>query len=329
MDEKSIIYSLDNKITISQLKKTKKIELKNTEKEKFLEYCKKNNIKSLIWEKKLFKKTKQIPYITYYIWNLDILKTKKIIAIVWPRQMNTTTSRLVKDFFKKIKYNNRIAIISGLADGVDSLAHNLAIENNIPTISVLWFGLAKAISWNTKHLIKKIVDNNWLVISEFKLKQPGTNWTFPQRNRIIAWLSDVLFVPQARENSWTLITIDDAIKIKIPIFSCFSSIYNEIWTGTNKLIAQNHIKWIYDLDIWIQEILDTLKINNLEQNDKAIDTTCMSDKEKLIFEAIKTWSNTIDLICNNINLDSWEILNLLSMMEISWYINENNWEYYI
>ena len=97
----------------------------------------------------------------------------------------------------------------------------------------------------TRHLIQDIVDNKWLVISEFKLKQEGTNRTFPQRNRIIAGLSDFLFVPQAAYNSWTLITVEDALKINVPVYSCFSHYLDESWQGTNQLIQKGQIKGIY------------------------------------------------------------------------------------
>jgi len=329
MREEAIFYSIDEKITVSQLKKLKEIDLDELQKEKFLEYCKKHNIKSLFANEIYLKKTKQLPYIFYFIWDYEILKNKKLIGIVWPRQMTQTTVKFVQDFFDKIKNFQNIAIVSWLADGVDTLAHNLAIEHNISTVSVLWFGLAKWLTWTTRHLIKNIVENDWLVLSEFKLKQVWTNWTFPQRNRIIAGLSDVVFVPQAREKSWTLITVENALEIDVPVYSCFSSIDNETWIGTNKLINENKINGIYDWDIFLKEIKDILNLTKQEETTKQLEDADMSENEKFIFQNIQKWKNTLELLCNIINLDTWEILNLLSMMEISGYIQDNNWEYKI
>jgi len=329
MRKEAILYSIDEKITISQLKKLKEINLDDKQKDKFLQYCKENSIKSLFLDEIFLKKTKKLPYILYYIWNYEILKNKKLIGIVWPRQMTQTTVKFVKDFFNKIKNLQNIAIVSWLADGVDVLAHNLAIENNIPTVSVLWFGLAKWLVWTTRHLIKDIVENGGLVLSEFKLKQTWTNWTFPQRNRIIAGLSDILFTPQAREKSWTLITVEDALGINIPVYSCFSSIDDKTWIWTNKLINKNIINWIYDWNVFLWEIKTILKIPKHNEVEKHIETTEIMENEKLIFQNIQKWNNTLELLCNSVNLDTWEILNLLSILEISGYIQEINWEYII
>lgn len=327
MDKKAIYYSLDEKITPAKLKKLKDIELDENQKNKFLDYCKKNKIKAFLDNQIFLKKTQQLPYILYYIWDYEIIKNKKLIGVVWPRQMSSTTVQLVKDFFNKIKNFQNIAIVSGLADGVDSLAHNLAIENNIPTVSVLWFGLAKWLAWTTRHLIKNIVQNHGLVLSEFKLKQTWTNWTFPKRNRIIAGLSDVLFVPQAKENSGTLITVEDAMEIKIPIYSCFSSVDDETWKWTNKLITEWKIKWIYDWNLFLWEIKNILNLSKQEETTKQMQTPQMTEDEKLIFQNIQKWNNTVELLCNILDLNTWEILNLLSMMEISGYIQEVEGEY--
>ena len=329
MQDKAILYSIDEKITVSQLKKLENVELDDGKKTNFLDYCEKNNIQALMNEQIFLKKTKPLPYILYYIWNYEIIKNKKLIGVVWPRQMSQTTVQLVKDFFNKIKNFQNIAIVSGLADGVDTLAHKLAIEYNIPTVSVLGFGLAKWLAWTTRHLINDIVKNDGLVLSEFKLKQPGTNRTFPQRNRIIAGLSDVLFVPQAREKSWTLITVQDAMEINIPVYTCFSSVDDETWNGTNKLIAENKIKGIHNRDLFLEEIKDILKLTNQEKTTRQIETAEMTENEKLIFQHIQKWSTTLELLCNSLDMDTWEILNLLSMMEISGYIQDNAWEYKI
>ena len=319
MHKKAIFYSIDEKITPTQLKKLDNIKLENED--KFLKYCKENDIKAKLANEVNLKKTKNPPYILYYIWNYDLILNKKIVWIVGPRKITPFIKQYLDKFFENIKDFENIAIVSGLADGTDTYAHQLSIKYKIPTIAVLWFGIAKGLSSTTRHIIKEIVENDWLVLSEFKLKQTWTNWTFPQRNRIIAWLSDILFVPQAMQNSWTLITIEQANKIKIPVYSCFSDIEDLWWKWTNEQIVLWNINWIYDFNLFLEYIKKQFwykkkkKKINLELN----------EKEKLIVENIQKWNNTLEKLVFATNLETSEILNYLSILEIKWIVKNSWW----
>jgi len=321
MKKESILFSLDENITQVQIKKLKKIEFDKEKVEKLIKYCKEKNIKDLVWKKIFLKKTKNPPHILYYIWNIDLIKSKKIIWIVGPREITPFIKNYLDLFFEKIKDFENIAIVSGLADGTDSYAHNLSIKHNIPTISVLGFGLAKGLNGTTRHLIKKIVENNGLVLSEFKLKQSWTNWTFPQRNRVIAWLSDILFVPQAHLNSGTLITVNDAIDINTNVYSCFSIVDDEFGKWTNKLITEGKIKWIYDFEIFINQLKKELKISE-KTNKKVNNINDLTNAEKEIIENIQKWNDTLEKIQANCNLKTSDILNLISMLELKGILKE-------
>jgi predicted Rossmann fold nucleotide-binding protein DprA/Smf involved in DNA uptake len=112
MNKKAIIYSLDEKIKLSELKKLENFNIDKLQEEKFLKYCNENGIKSLVGKDIFLKKTKNNPYILYYMWDYEILKNKKLIWIVWPRQTTFITVQFVKDFFNKIKNLPNIAIVS-------------------------------------------------------------------------------------------------------------------------------------------------------------------------------------------------------------------------
>jgi len=76
--------------------------------------------------------------------------------------------------------------ISGMAEGVDQLCHKYSIENNISTIAVLGGGIGRYLRREEKDIIHRIVAAGGLVISEYRIFQQPTNYSFPQRNRIIA-----------------------------------------------------------------------------------------------------------------------------------------------
>ena len=193
------IYSLDEKLKISQLKSwdyAKDIDIS-----KISKYISDNNIQILCQDEKYHDKFLWIPskpYILYAIGNLELLNTK-IIGIVWPRKPSEYWIKLVSQTISLLSNKKNISTISGLAEWIDELVHNESINNNIPTIAVLGWWINYFLTWTKKNLIQKIINNWWLIISEFKLKQKPTPRTFPQRNRIVAWLSDIIFLPEARD----------------------------------------------------------------------------------------------------------------------------------
>ena len=322
MHKKAILYSIEN-IAPWKLKKLKDIKLDKEKEENFLNYCKKHNIKALYNDEIFLKKTKPVPQILYYMWNYDLIKNKKIIGVVWPRKMTDFIKNYLDYFFKYIVSSN-IAIVSWLAEWTDQYAHRLSLKYNIPTIWVLWYGIAKWLNWKERNLIQEIKDNNWLIISEFPLKQQGTTWTFPVRNKIIAGLSDVLFVPQAREKSWSLITTKEAIKLNIPVYSCFSSTQDDMWKWTNKLIAESKIFWVYDIDLFIKELKNKYKIDNKER-----DFSKLSEQAQLICKSIKEGYDSLETICSYTKKSTDEILNILSMLELEWIISSDGVKYVI
>ena len=98
-------------------------------------------------------------------------------------------------------HNYELVTISGMAKGIDQLCHTLSIEHSLPTIAVLGGGLGRYSKRPERMMIQKIVDTGGLVLSEFRLGDQPTNYSFPQRNRIIAGISDVLFLPEAGKKS--------------------------------------------------------------------------------------------------------------------------------
>lgn len=327
MNKKAVLYSLDEKLTALQIKKLDKIEIDENQKKKLISYCDKHNINSFVWEEIFLKKTQNMPYILYYIWNYKLIETKKIIWIVWPREITDFIKKYLDKLFSEIKKFDNIAIVSWLADGTDTYAHKLAIKYNIPTIAVLGFWIAKWLNGTTRHLLKEITNNGWLVISEFKLKQPWTTRTFPKRNRIIAWISDIVFSPQAKEDSGTLITLEDAIKINVPVYSCFSIVDDDFGKWTNKLINKWLINWIFDFDYFVENIKKDFSLKS-KNFDKIPDIQWLNNIELKIIENIKKWNNTIEKISINSWLSINEILNSISLLEIKG-ILQNVWDHII
>jgi DNA processing protein len=112
--------------------------------------------------------------------------------------MSPYAGQVMKALFQQFQ-NINLVTVSGLARGVDQECHQLSLQHNIPTIAILGGGIKRYLQSSAKNLITSIVEKGGLILSEFKLDFKPTKRSFPQRNRIIAGLSDLLFLPEARE----------------------------------------------------------------------------------------------------------------------------------
>jgi DNA processing protein len=133
-----------------------------------------------------------------------------------------------------------ITIVSGLAYGIDSIAHKFAIENKLRTIAIPGSGLNDNVIYPARHLnlSEQIIESGGCLISEFDNNQTAAIWTFPQRNRIMAGISDLVLIIEACEKSGTMITARLALDYNIEVACVPGSIFNESSRGTNKLLRQ-------------------------------------------------------------------------------------------
>lgn len=312
-----LTYSADRRITIGQLKKWEMLFAEDINLEdnisEVVDFMEKNNVKWLIqgWKNYHYKFNliKSKPYIVYYKWNLEILN-KSIFWIVWPRIMSQYAKEVLNLLFGKLSEYD-VVTVSWMADGVDKLCHDLSIQKNIPTIAVLGWWFDAYFKSRDKNIIERIVDNWWLVLSEFKLFRTPDIYTFPQRNRIIAWLCDVLFLPEAGIKSWSLITADFASQMNKPIYWTPNSIFSQMSQWLHSWITDWKIKLIYDFDIFLNKYfdkkLDWLVLRNDKQEvnqDRVFSEkeqkilTIFSSKNEISMQELlsKTWLEMSDLM---------------------------------
>ena len=189
------------------------------------------------------------PYFIFGIWNLKLLE-KKSIGVVWPRQVDNYGEKITALLFENLSWYD-IVSVSGMAPWVDQLAHENSIKNNIPTIAILW-GWIWYFLKNQKSWIDKILDSWGLILSEYKPLSSPTKFSFPQRNRIIACISEILFIPQAWKKSWSLITADFAHKMWKKIFGTPWDIFSPLSSGLNEYLQYGIISPVSDLEYFVK-----------------------------------------------------------------------------
>lgn len=238
--QKILQYSLDESSRLSQLKKASAVEIDSEKAECLSRWMEKAGVMGFSQNMDHYpfklRQVKYAPYIVYAIGNIDLL-SQSMLWIVGPRQMSPYAQEIMQAFFAAADGYSFVTI-SGMARGVDQLCHQLSLNSQIPTIAVLGGGLRWALWSFGRKMIKQIVDAGGLVLSEFRLDFVPTKRSFPQRNRLIAGLCEALFVPEAQEGSWSLITVDFALQQKKSVFVAPNSLFSRNGKGTNDLAAQ-------------------------------------------------------------------------------------------
>lgn len=133
-----------------------------------------------------------------------------------------------------------IVIVSGLAMGIDGIAHRAALDAGLRTVAIPGSGLDPSVVYPRVHLnlAREIVENGGALISEFEPDFRAAPWTFPQRNRIMAGISQGVLVIEAEEKSGTLITARMALDYNRTVFIVPGPIFSATSKGTNNLLRQ-------------------------------------------------------------------------------------------
>ncbi|MCK5293490.1 MAG: DNA-protecting protein DprA [Arcobacteraceae bacterium] len=189
---------------------------------------------------------KKYPEDIYYIGNLELLDRPKI-SIVGTRKPISYTKNFTHTLSSKLS-NKNITIVSGVAMGVDAIAHKASINS---TIAVVANGLDIRYPAVNKNLIQEI-ENNSLIISTYKEKQLAKPYTFVQRNELVVALGDILIITQADLNSGSLRSAEFALKMGKQIYVLPHRIGDS--DGTNMLLEKGDAKAIYDIDKFIEEL---------------------------------------------------------------------------
>jgi DNA protecting protein DprA len=178
-------------------------------------------------------------------WDQSLL-TMPILGVVGPRKMSEYGKRVV-DHLITVAQQFSCAIISWGAQGIDRYVHEKAMQVDIPVIVVLAGWIAAYHASTSRGFLEQVVTSGWLILSEFQLREEPKKYTFPLRNRIIAWLSDVLFVPEAWEKSGSLITVNYAIDIWTPVYTATHDIFAQTSQGMSAYLQTGVVKPVVDI----------------------------------------------------------------------------------
>ncbi|MBU9720306.1 MULTISPECIES: DNA-processing protein DprA [Bacillaceae] len=187
------------------------------------------------------------PLIIYYQGNKQLFSLPHHLSVVGTRH----PSHYIKDELEKVLQpvlERNIVIVSGMALGVDKMAHETTILYNGHTIGVLAYGLDHIYPLSNKDLFQSMKKDH-LLMSEYPPYVRPQKWQFPERNRLISGLSRGTLVVEAKERSGSLITSDLALQQGRDVYAFPGRIFSEESIGTNKLIQEGAKMILHGNDI--------------------------------------------------------------------------------
>lgn len=210
-----------------------------------------------------------------------------------------------------------IQVISGLAKGVDGHSHRGAIEGGTPTFAVMGCGLDHCYPPEHQGLMRQIIENGGGILSEYPICTPPLRAYFPQRNRIISGLSDLVLLIEAKEKSGSLITADCALEQGRTVYALPGRVSDALSYGCNKLIAQGA-----GIAYSVECILGELHIDKIKGGEKNEKISLASDL-KLVYSCLSLSPKGIDQLSVELGMPISRISELLLTLELEGFIEQS------
>lgn len=271
----------------------------------------KNNFPPLLLE------IPDLPEKLYYRGTLPYFENNKFLAVVGSRKYSEYGKTVCEKLISGLSGYN-IIIISGLALGIDGIAHATALSSKIKTIAIPGSGIADSAIYPATHfqLAQNILKNNGCLMSEFEPTQKAAPYMFPQRNRIMAGLSHATLIIEAEEKSGTLITGRLAMEYNREVLTVPGNIFSQNTKGPHRLIR--------DGATLIRNADDILEALDLKTEDEMTDlklADCSEEEIQILEILIEPISR--DDIIEELDMPAAKLSSLITSLEIKGLIKES------
>jgi DNA processing protein len=249
-----------------------------------------------------------------YVWGELLDRDHHAIGVIGARRTTHYGTESAKKLAYQLAYAG-LTVISGLARGIDTAAHQGALAAKGRTIAVIGSGLAKLYPPENAALAERIRNGNGAIVSEFSMDIEPDRQTFPMRNRIISGWSHGILVVEAGLNSGALITAAQALEQGRAVYAVPGHITAPSAMGSNRLIQQG-AKLVMDSS----DILDDLEVL-LPEAKPSPETAVrplppLSEEERRVFGAIDATETSIDDIAARSELPSRVVSSTLLQLEL-------------
>ena len=267
------------------------------------------------------------PPIVLYIWGELKDRDQHAIGIIGARRTTHYGTESAKKLAYQIAYAG-LTVISGLARGIDTAAHQGALAAKGRTIAVIGAGLSKLYPPENHALAEKIRNGNGAIVSEFSMEIEPDRQTFPMRNRIISGWSHGVLVVEAGLNSGALITASQALEQGRSVYAVPGHINAPSAMGSNRLIQQGA-----KLVMSAGDILDDLQVL-LPETKPSPEAAVrplpeLSNDQRRVYDAIDSSETPIDQIAAKCDLPSATVSSTLLRLELKHLVKQLPGKYFV
>lgn len=240
---------------------------------------------------------------------------RKAVAIVGTRRTSAYGARMTERIASDAAAMGYI-VVSGLAMGVDTIAHSAVVNNGGITVAVVGSGLAHVHPRENIPLAREIVNHGGAVVSEFPISMPPSRQNFPRRNRIVAGLCEATIVTEAGLESGALITARQAIEYNREVFALPGNVDNPAARGCNALIKEGAtlIERFEDVPAAMGE--DSLFSLADESSENGAASAPEEGLAKRIWELLGEGESGFEEIQAALNVETGELLTALMKLEL-------------
>ncbi len=274
---------------------------------------------------KLLREISDPPEKLFIRGNIDPLQDPhiKILCVVGSRKYSNYGKEVVEKLIAGLRGYN-ICIVSGLALGIDSIAHRAALEAGLYTIAFPGSGLNEDILYPALHkrLAEEIVESGGALLSEFEMGQIAAPWTFPKRNRLMAGISHATLVIEAELKSGTLITSKYATDYNRDVGAVPGNIFSPLSTGPHMLIRLGATPITC-----VDDLLELLGFARREGQSKLplVDDprfSLLSESDKKVVSFLQRGSVSRDALGRELEMDTRILNTILTSLELDGWVKE-------
>lgn len=256
-----------------------------------------------------------------------IQKDKLAVAIVGTRKATPYGKRVAQQLAQELGRLG-FTIVSGLAEGIDTVAHRGALKANARTIAVIGSGFARLYPQSNRKLLEEIVLNG-CALTEFAPDVAPEQWTFPQRNRIISGLSRGVLVVEAPGDSGALITARCALEQSREVFAVPGPITAESHRGCHKLLKEG-AKLVESVVDILEEFKDLRALFTVRRERPApAPKPTLSPLEEKIFSVLEFEPTHFDEIVSKTGLSVGEVSEGLLTLSLQGIVQELEGKHYV
>lgn len=264
----------------------------------------------------LLKQISDPPAVLYYKGELFDCNLERTLAVVGSRKSTHHAKDAVRKILAELSGTD-ICIVSGLAAGIDTTAHEAAMDNNLKTIGVIASGFDFIYPSSNKRLYERIEKGCGAVVTEYYPTFQPLKFRFPQRNRIVSGLSFGTLVAEASLRSGALITSNLCLEQGRELMCIPGLISNPNTEGIYKLLKNGAT-----LVTQAQDILEALNWEIKPAEQLKIDLSSLTPDEEKILDALEVEEKGFDELAAVTKIDTVDLLTNLTMMELKGIIKQ-------